>query len=92
MWYKNIAGRFFGLPTLSVTFLSKISKSIHVCQSYSKPKVARFETRCSWRSLRLHAGQLCVLHVMALAAAKTSVAARFDDKNGVYGKQIIKVL
>jgi len=28
--------------TLSVTFLPKISKFIHVCQSYSKPKVGRF--------------------------------------------------
>jgi len=36
------------LPTLWVTFLPKISKSIHVHQRYSKPKVGRFfETRCS---------------------------------------------
>jgi len=29
--------------TLSVTFLpKKISKSVHVCQSHSKPKVGRF--------------------------------------------------
>ena len=30
------------LLTSSVTFLPKISKSVHVCRSYSKPKVARF--------------------------------------------------
>jgi len=30
------------LPTLSVTFLPKILKSIHVYQSYSKPTVGRF--------------------------------------------------
>jgi len=33
------------VPTLSVTFLPKISKSIHVHQSYSKPKVGRFFRR-----------------------------------------------
>ena len=28
----------------------KMSKSIHVCQSYTKPKVGRFsETRCTWK-------------------------------------------
>ena len=37
----------FWLLTLSVTFLPKISKSVHMCQSSSKPKVGRFfETRC----------------------------------------------
>jgi len=30
------------LPALSVIFLPKISKSIHVCQSYNKPTVRRF--------------------------------------------------
>jgi len=32
----------FSLPTLLVTFLRNMSNSIHVCQSYSKPKAGRF--------------------------------------------------
>jgi len=38
----------------SVTFLPKISKSIHVCQSYSKPKVGRFlrHSVCDWEVLQ----------------------------------------
>jgi len=35
----------FWLPTVSVTFLPKISKSVHVCQGYTKPWDV-FETRC----------------------------------------------
>ena len=32
------------MRTISVAFLLKLSKSVHVCQSYSKPNVGRFLT------------------------------------------------
>jgi len=39
--WGGIVKRFW-LLTLSVTFLPKISKCVHVCQSYSKAKVGHF--------------------------------------------------
>jgi len=90
MWYSKVS---FWLLTLSVKFLPKISKSVHICQSYSKPKVGRFfETRCRYAPDDLEEPVRNDEHLSCDFALATDEVSRREDVRSHLEHEVVQKL